>query len=164
MTLRQAAGLGALVCAGLLGFAYYLQYGRGIEPCPLCLVQRGFYYAVMAIFVIAALHGRGALVYGGLAALFAAGGLASAGRQVWLQSLPPERVPQCGPDLFYMLDNFPLSRVFKTLLEGTGECAARDWEFLGLTTAAWSALWFVALLAYAVWLAARGSRLRHAAA
>ena len=164
MSFRLAAALAALACALLLGFGYYLQYVRGLEPCPLCLVQRGFYYAVMATCIVAAIHGRGALAYGGLAALFAAGGLATAGRQVWLQHLPPEKVPACGPDLFFMLDNFPLSRVVRTLVAGTGECAVVDWTFLGLSIAEWSALWFAALLVYALWLAAKGSRLRPTAA
>jgi len=164
VSFRLAAALAALACALLLGFGYYLQYVRGLEPCPLCLVQRGFYYAVMATCIVAAIHGRGALAYGGLAALFAAGGLATAGRQVWLQHLPPEKVPACGPDLFFMLDNFPLSRVVRTLVAGTGECAVVDWTFLGLSIAEWSALWFAALLVYALWLAAKGSRLRPAAA
>ena len=161
MSFRLAAGLGALVCALLLGFGYYLQYVQGLDPCPLCLVQRGFFYAVMAILILAAAHaplGVGRIVYGGLGALFAAGGLAAAGRQVWLQHLPPDKVPQCGPDLYFMLENFPLSRTLKTLVAGTGECAVVDWTFLGLSIAEWSLGWFVALLAYAIWLAARAGR------
>jgi protein dithiol:quinone oxidoreductase len=164
LSLRQGAALGALACALLLSFGYYLQYVQGLDPCPLCLVQRGFFYAVMATFLVAAIHGRGAVYYGGVAALFAAGGLAIAARQVWLQHLPPERVPQCGPDLFFMLDNFPLSRTLKMLVQGTGECAKVDWTFLGLSIAEWSALWFAALVVYAIWLAVRAARLRHAAA
>ena len=164
LTFRRAAALGALTCALLLGFGYYLQYVKGLDPCPLCLVQRGFFYGVMATFIVAAIHGRGAMVYGSIAALFAGGGLATAGRQVWLQHLPPERVPACGPDLYFMLDNFPLTRVFSTLIQGTGECAVVDWTFLGLSIAEWSALWFVALAVYAIWLAVRGARSRLAAA
>jgi disulfide bond formation protein DsbB len=167
MSFRLAASLGALVCALLLGYGYYLQYGQGLDPCPLCLVQRGFFYAVMAIFIAAALHaplGAGRIVYGSLAALFAAGGLAAAGRQVWLQHLPPDKVPQCGPDLFFMLENFPLSRTLRTLFTGTGECAVVDWTFLGLSIAEWSLAWFGALLVYALWLAVRGVRSRLAAA
>jgi disulfide bond formation protein DsbB len=167
MSFRLAASLGALVCALLLGYGYYLQYAQGLDPCPLCLVQRGFFYAVMAIFIAAALHaplGAGRIVYGSLAALFAAGGLAAAGRQVWLQHLPPDKVPQCGPDLFFMLENFPLARTLKTLFTGTGECAVVDWTFLGLSIAEWSLAWFGALLVYALWLAVRGVRSRLAAA
>ena len=145
LTTRRAFALAAVACALLLGFGYYLQFGQGLEPCPLCLVQRGFFYGVMAVCIVAALHGRWGRFYGALAALVAAGGAAAAGRQVWLQHLPPDKVPQCGPDLFFMLDNFPLSRTLKTLISGTGECAVVDWTFLGLSIAEWSLAWFVAL-------------------
>src|SRR5687768_16843548 len=89
---RIAFALPALICAALLGYGYYLQYGQGLEPCPLCLVQRGFFYSVMAVSLLAAAHGPGRLgiwVYSFFMLLFAAGGTASAGRQVWLQHLPP---------------------------------------------------------------------------
>jgi disulfide bond formation protein DsbB len=161
MSFRLAAGLGALICALLLGFGYYLQYVQGLDPCPLCLVQRGVFYAVMLILGAGALHaplGIGKRVYAGLAALFAVGGAAAAGRQVWLQHLPPDKVPQCGPDLYFMLENFPLARTLKTLISGTGECAVVDWTFLGLSIAGWSLAWFAALFCYALWLAFRSSR------
>jgi disulfide bond formation protein DsbB len=161
MTFRLGAALGALVCASLLGFGYYLQYVQGLDPCPLCLVQRGFFYAVLVVFAVAAIHPR--RVYPALAALFALGGAAAAARQVWLQHLPPDKVPQCGPDLFFMIENFPLSRTLKTLVAGTGECAVVDWTFLGLSIAEWSLPWFGALFFYALWLALRGRRSRLAA-
>jgi disulfide bond formation protein DsbB len=148
-------GLAALACALLLAFGFYLQYGKGLEPCPLCLVQRGFFMAVMAVCIIAALHGprrAGAILYGLLAAAFALGGAAVAARQVWLQHLPPDKVPQCGPDLFFMVENFPLSRTLKTLISGTGECAKVDWTFLRLSIAEWSLLSFAALFLYSFWL------------
>ena len=156
LTARRRFALAALACALLLGFGFYLQYGRGLEPCPLCLVQRGFFFAVLAICVLAALHAprrRGATVYGILAALCALGGAAVAGRQVWLQHLPADKVPQCGPDLFFMMENFPLARTLKTLFSGTGECAAVDWTFLGLSIAEWSLAWFAALVVYFLWVA-----------
>ncbi len=151
--------LGGATCALLLGFGYFLQHVQNLEPCPLCLVQRGFFYAVMAVFVVAAIHRPariGAAIYGVLAALFAIGGLATASRQVWLQHLPPDKVPQCGPDLFFMLENFPLGQTLKKLVAGSGECAKVDWTFLGFSIAEWSLAWFVALALYALWLAWRG--------
>jgi protein dithiol:quinone oxidoreductase len=163
MSFRLGAALGALACALLLGFGYYLQYAQGLQPCPLCLVQRGFFYAVFAVFLIAALHspGRvGATAYETLAFLFALGGAATAARQVWLQHLPPDKVPQCGPDLAFMLENFPLSQALKKLISGSGECAAVDWTFLGLSIAEWSLAWFVILGCYALWLAVRAIRSR----
>lgn len=167
MTFRAGAAFGALVCALLLGYGYYLEWVEGLAPCPLCLVQRAFYYGVLGTFVAGTIHapGRtGIAVYGGIAALFAVGGFAAAARQVWLQHLPPDKVPQCGPDLFFMLENFPLSRTLQTLISGTGECAVVDWTFLGLSIAEWSLAWFAALLVYALWLAVRGARSRPAAA
>ena len=164
MTFRVGAALGALVCILLLAYAYYLQYVQGLEPCPLCLVQRGFFYLVLTVLIVGAVHGRGRKIYGPLAALFAVGGAATAGRQLWLQSLPADKVPQCGPDLFFMLENFPLSRTLEKLFTGTGECAVVDWSFLGLSIAEWSLAWFLALFAYALWLALRGARSRSAMA
>ena len=158
---RVAFAAGALACAFLLGFGYYLQYGRELEPCPLCLVQRGFFYAVMLMFIVAALHapGRiGAAIYGALVLLFAAGGASTASRQVWLQHLPADKVPQCGPDLFFMLENFPLAQTLQKLLQGSGECAAVDWKFLGLSIAGWSLVWFAIFCVYAAWLAIRAIR------
>ena len=167
MKVRTAFALPLAVCALLLGYGYYLQHVRGLEPCPLCLVQRGFFYAVGVVCLVAALHGPrriGVALYGVLAALFAAGGAATAARQVWLQSLPPDKVPQCGPDLFFMLENLPLSRALEKLVQGSGECAAVDWTFLGLSIAGWSLVWFVILALYLLWLAARGVRTSPASA
>jgi disulfide bond formation protein DsbB len=160
ITPRAGFALGALACAALLAFGYFLQYVKGLEPCPLCLVQRGFFYALLIIFAAAALHGprgKGRIAYGALAALFAAGGAAAASRQVWLQHLPADKVPQCGPDLFFMLENFPLSQTLRKLIAGTGECAVVDWTFLGLSIAEWSLAWFVALGLYAAWLSLRSN-------
>jgi disulfide bond formation protein DsbB len=157
---RLGFALGALACALLLAFGYFLQYVKGLEPCPLCLLQRGFFYAVLIVFALAALHGprgKGRIAYGALAALFAAGGAATAARQVWLQHLPADKVPQCGPDLFFMLENFPLSQALQKLVAGSGECAVVDWRFLGLSIAEWSLAWFCVFFLYALWLATHGS-------
>ena len=158
MNSRRAFALPLALCALLLGFGYFLQFRQGLEPCPLCLVQRGFYYAVGATCLLAVLHGPrggGIAVYGILAALFASGGAATAGRQVWLQHLPPDRVPQCGPDLFFMLENLPLARTLEKLIQGSGECAAVDWKFLGLSIAGWSLVWFVLMAVFVLALSAR---------
>jgi protein dithiol:quinone oxidoreductase len=161
MRVRFAAG--AVVCALLLGYGYYLQYVQGLDPCPLCQVQRAFYYAVGLSFAAGAVHdarGRIVMLYPLLAAVFAIGGIGTAGRQVWLQHLPADKVPQCGPDLAFMLKNLPLSRTLEKLFTGTGECAVVDWTFLGLSIAEWSLFWFVTLAAAALWLAMRGRRQR----
>jgi len=148
----------ALACAGLLAFGYYLQYFDSQDPCPLCLVQRGFYFGILAVFAVAALHspGRtGKFIYCAAATLLALGGFGVAGRQVWLQHLPADQVPACGPDLFFMMENFPLSRTLEKLFMGSGQCAEVNWKFLGLSIAEWSLAWFAAFALYALWLAFR---------
>jgi len=145
----------ALACAGLLGFGYYLQYFQNQDPCPLCLIQRGFYYGLIAVFGIAALHGpkkAGNAIYCTLAAVLALGGLGVAARHVWLQHLPADQVPACGPDLFFMVENFPLRRILEKLFLGSGQCAEVNWRFLGLSIAEWSLACFAALALYVLWL------------
>ena len=164
MTTRAGYALGFAVCAGLLGFAYYLQYFDNQDPCPLCILQRVAFLDMMIVFAVAALHGpkrRGAVVYSGLLVVMAAMGAAIAGRQVWLQHLPPDKVPACGPGLEYMLERFPLSDALQKIFTGSGECAEAGWRFLGLTIAGWSLVWFVVLGALAVYAALRA---RHAGA
>ena len=168
LSMRAGFAAGAAICAALLAFAYYLQYAKGLNPCPLCYIQRWFFYALMAVFAVAALHGPrrgGALAYGILAALVAAGGAAAASRQVWLQHLPADKVPQCGPDIFFMMKNFPLGEMLAKLVEGSGDCAKVDWTFFGLSIAEWTLLWFAAFVIYALWLGIRQvSSVRAAAA
>ncbi len=158
MNLRLYFAAPALVCAALLGYGYYLQYFDNQDPCPLCLVQRGFYYLVLVVFAVAAVHfpGRnGKTIYCAAATLFALGGLGVAARQAWLQHLPPDQVPACGPDLFFMMENFPLARTLEKLFTGSGQCAEVKWRLLGLSIAEWSLAWFAALALYALWLALR---------
>jgi len=158
LSFRQIAVAGALACAGLLGTGYFLQYFQGQDPCPLCLLQRGFYYAILIVLAAGALHGpgrKGAIAYAIGALAFAAGGIATAARHVWLQHLPPDQVPACGPDLFYMMENLPLGRTLQLLLRGSGQCAEVHWRFLGLSIAEWSLASFLALAALALTLALR---------
>lgn len=152
---RLGYALGFLVCAGLIGFALYLQYYEYQDPCPLCLLQRVVYLVLMAVFLVAALHGpgrAGAIIYGGLLIATAAIGAAVAGRHVWLQHLPPDKVPECGPGLEFTLRKFPLFQALEKVLAGSGQCAEAGWTFMGLTIAGWSLVWFVLLGAFAVYL------------
>ncbi len=149
---------GALIIAGLFGGALYLQYVLHLEPCPLCMVQRLAFLAMLVLFIIAALHNPVRLwakIYAGLIGLFALFGIAVAGRHIWIQHLPKDQVPACGPGLDYMLDNFPMSKVLKELMHGSGECAANEWSFLGLNVPEWALLWFVLLGAWAVFISVK---------
>ncbi|MEP6943211.1 MAG: disulfide bond formation protein B [Betaproteobacteria bacterium] len=137
------------VCTGLIACALYLQYVEGLEPCPLCQFQRACFIAMGLVFLIAAFHnpGRGgAIGYALLELLISGAGVAIAGRQVWLQSLPKDQVPSCGMGLGYMLDTLPFTDVLQRVFEGSGECAEKGWEFLHLSIAGWSLVFFVAMI------------------
>ncbi len=136
-------------CLSLLGFGLYLEHAKGIEPCPLCIFQRMAYIAVGIIAMIAAIHHPkhwGRYIYSGLFMTAAGIGAVIAGRQVWLQHLPPEKVPACGPGLEYILDTFPLFKALDMIFSGSGECAEVGWTFLGFSIAEWSLAWFLFFL------------------
>jgi protein dithiol:quinone oxidoreductase len=139
--------VGFLVCAALLGFALYTEHYWGLIPCPLCIFQRIGFIVMGVFFLLGGLHapaGRGRWVYGGGALLGALFGIAVAVRHLWIQSLPPDQVPACGPNLGYMFDAFPFAKMLKMVFTGSGECAKVE-PILGLPIPAWSLLWFVAL-------------------
>ncbi|KGD64823.1 disulfide bond formation protein B [Alcanivorax nanhaiticus] len=150
---RQLNLLALLACLAAMAGALYLQHVDGLEPCPLCIFQRVGVIAAAVVLLVATLHGPkgvGVRIYGLLTALAAIGGGAVAIRHIWLQNLPPDQVPACGPGLEYMLDVFPLQNVLQQVLAGSGECAEMDWSFLGLSLPAWSLVVFAGLLVVAL--------------
>ena len=153
---RVSFFVGFLICAGLLGFALYAEYGLHMTPCPLCIFQRVGFIVMAVFFLLGALHaprGGGRWVYAGGALLGGIFGIAVAGRHLWIQSLPADQIPSCGPPLDYMFDAFPFAKVLKLVFTGSGECAKVE-PILGLPMPAWSLLWFL-LLAALVIVAAR---------
>lgn len=152
MPTKRAANLAAfVVCAGLISFALYAQHRLLIQPCPLCVFQRMAVIAVGIIFLAAALHDRAGTLYGVLIGLVSVAGSAVAGRHLWLQHLPADQVPACGPGFGYIMESFPLGEALAMIFRGSGECADVDWVFLGLSMPAWVLVWLVALGVYGVW-------------
>lgn len=137
-----------LACAGLMAFGLYLQHAIGLEPCPLCILQRYAFVMTGVIALVAALHNPGWLgrwIYSVLLVLSAGTGAVIAGRQTWLQHNPP-KVLDCGPDLAYMLESFPLSALLPKVFKGEGDCAKVAWKFLGLSIPEWALVWFVVFI------------------
>lgn len=140
--------LGAAGCAFLLSMGAYFQFVDELEPCPLCISQRIAILATGIVLLIAALHNPGATgrkVYAILGAVVALCGASISTRHVWIQNLPPDEVPECGPGLEYIFENFPLTETIKLMLNGTGECAEVDWTFLGFSMPAWTLVAFLML-------------------
>ena len=147
---RRLLALVALACVAMLAFGLYLQHVVGLEPCPMCIVQR---YALVLVALVAgltaAIRSRGVLLAGaGLMTLFAGFGAFVAARQSWLQWYPPE-VVSCGRDIYGMIETFPLQRALPMIFRGAGDCSQIDWTFLGLSIANWS---FIAFTFFAVLL------------
>ena len=155
---RAAYALGFVVCAALMAWALYLQYGLELEPCPLCVFQRVALIATGVVFLVAAIHNpgrRGATFYAVLTVLAAGTGAALAAWQVWIQGQPKGSVPACGMGLDYMLETLPLTDVISRVLKGSGECAEQGWVFLGLAIPSWTFVFFAAMIAAAIALARR---------
>lgn len=148
---------GLLVIASIVGmaFALYLEHVQGLNPCPLCIFQRVGLMGLGIISLIAFLHNpiSNALkrFYAFLASLSILWSAGVAARHVWLQSLPPDKVPSCGPGLDYWLDTLPMKSVLQQVLSGSGECAVVDWTLLGLSLPVWSLLFFSLLLVICIW-------------
>ena len=152
---RKLLAIGFASCVALMAAALWLQHVDGLEPCPLCILQRGAVIVLGVLMLAGAIHDPGLVarrVYGVLIAVVAVAGAAVAGRHVWLQSLPPGEAPECGPGLEYMLGAFPLTQVLEMVLRGSGECAEVQWTFLSLSIPEWTLLLFVFFAVFGLWL------------
>ena len=149
----------ALALAGaMIGGAQFMEHVLGLEPCPLCLMQR-VWTILGGTFIVAGLvHDPRLSSYPAAAMLCTIVGAGFSVRQLWLQSLPADAVPACGPDMAYMIDAFPMTEILKAMTLGTGNCAEVSWTLLGVSIAGWALLGFIALImVIGMWLAAQRS-------
>lgn len=141
-----------LACAGLIGLALYLQHALGLEPCPMCILQRYAFIVVGVIALVAAIHNPalpGRRTYSALLVVMAATGGGIAIRHVYLEHYPP-KIFDCGADVGFMLESFPLTQALPMIFRGTGDCTKVGWQFLGLSIAEWSLICFATLMVAAI--------------
>ena len=153
---RRVLVLLCAACVAMLAFGLYLQHVVGLEPCPMCIVQR---YALVLVAVTAgicsAFKQRGVHVGASLLILLFSGfGAFVAARQSWLQWNPPE-IASCGRDFYGMIETFPLKRAIPMIFKGSGDCTKIDWTFLGASIANWSFIAFVGFALVALLLLLR---------
>jgi disulfide bond formation protein DsbB len=156
ISLRQWMALMSVGCLAMLAFGMYLQHVVGLEPCPMCIVQR-YALVFVAIFgVLAVVSAKKSVQATGvlLVLIFALGGAFVAARQSWLQWYPPE-IASCGRDIYGMIETFPLQRAIPMIFRGSGDCTKVDWTFLGGSIANWSFVCFCAISVLSLWLVAR---------
>jgi disulfide bond formation protein DsbB len=138
-----------LACIGLLASAYYFEYVMYLDPCPLCMMQR---IAVLLVGLVGLsgfiLSGNRVkqIIHSGLLMLSSVFGMFLAGRHIWIQNLPADQVPTCGPSLEYMVDTLPWAEVISIMLQGNGNCADLQWSFLGLSMPEWVMVWFIGFM------------------
>jgi len=147
---RSLFVIGFLFCASMLGVAGYFQLVSDLEPCPLCILQRVSVLLVGIVFLLAILQnpkGLGIRIYGFLVTVFALIGAGISAWHVRLQNLPEDQVPDCGPGLNFMLDNFPLSDTINMVFRGSGECAEVLWTLMGISIPGWTLAAFALLTA-----------------
>lgn len=150
-SLRLFSFLPFIATVLMLAYAYYEQYVEFLDPCPLCLVQRFIILIIGLLYFVTFIYPPqyiGRKIFAFIIIMVSLLGSAVSARHVWLQSLPADEVPACGPGLSFMLDNFPLTSVLKDLFTGSGECAEITWRFLGLTMPMWTLLCFIGFILY----------------
>ena len=153
---RRVLALVCAACVAMLAFGLYLQHVVGLEPCPMCIVQR---YALVLVAIVAGVTAFAArkslfVTGSGLMAVLSGLGAFVAARQSFLQWYPPE-IASCGRDLYGMIETFPLKRAIPMIFKGSGDCTKIDWTFLGLSIANWSFVCFVAIAVLAIALLVR---------
>ena len=158
---RRVLALVSVACIAMLAFGLYLQHVVGLEPCPMCIVQR---YVLTLVAIVAGVTAfaskKGLLITGsGLLVLLCGLGAFVAARQSFLQWFPPEEA-SCGRDLYGMIETFPLKRAIPMIFKGSGDCTKIDWTFLGGSIANWSFVCFVGIGLVALVLAVRQAHQR----
>ena len=142
-----------LACSTLLVSAIFIEPFKSMNPCPMCMMQRAFFIAIGAVALAAAIHGAkqlGEKIYSLIIMIISIGGASVAIRQLWLQSLPEDQVPACGPGIDYMLEVFPILEVIEMSLRGTGDCAKVQWTLLDISIPGWSLLAFAGFVILAI--------------
>lgn len=138
----------AITGISLVLVASYVEPFASMNPCPMCMMQRAIYLVTAGFALLTLISLRHRIlttIFSILGLLSAITGIAVAARQVWLQHLPKDEVPACGPPLEYMIEVFPIMEVLQSMLMGTGDCAEVQWQWLGLSIPAWSIVAFTGL-------------------
>tara|TARA_B100001750_G_scaffold224257_1_gene215177 strand:+ start:969 stop:1469 length:501 start_codon:yes stop_codon:yes gene_type:complete len=155
VTRRHLLLMGFLISVLLIVYVLYTQYVLGLEPCPLCILQRMAVIALGLSFLLLAVRPpqrkKSKFLASLLFVVISSAGVGIASRHVWIQNLPPDKVPGCGPGLDFLMANFPLSEVLEMVFSGSGECAEISWSFAFLSMPAWALIWLIVLGSFGVW-------------
>ena len=156
LSARAGYLLGFVASFTSVGLALWIQTRYQLNPCPLCISQRMVLMGLGLLFLTAAIHNPAQLgrkIYAALHITVAIGGAGVAIRHWWLQAHRDSMVADCGVGFDYMFENFPLRKALTLVFRGTGDCAAIDWTYLGLSIPQMALMAFVGFAGYALYLA-----------
>lgn len=155
MSTRLSYLLGLLAISGLLLAGFYFQYVGGLNPCPLCILQRFVFFMLGILFLLGILFYSKRwcrLFINSLSFITSILGITLAGRQSWLQHFPPPNSGECGASLQYMMQVLPYHEILQRIFQGTSECSQRGWSFLSLSMAEWALACFIGFLFLSIYL------------
>ncbi|MEP3351411.1 MAG: disulfide bond formation protein B [Marinomonas sp.] len=160
LTARRFHGLVAVASFALLAVAFYMEYQMGLEPCPLCMLQRIVFFCIGVVSLLSALTGslgvRRFIAW--IVVILSLSGAALAVRHLYLQNIPADQLPACLPGLSYMFEVFPWQEIMQAMIMGTGECGDVVWTFLGLSIPGWTLVAFVSMAIINVIIALRSKK------
>ena len=129
--------VGLVICLAALAFGYlYLERTLGLEPCPLCILDRIIFIALAVIFALAYFQRPNSVErigYNVGALIISLGGIGIAARHVYLQNRPADTLGDCGAGFWHLLDRVGLEGAVASALQGSGDCGAIQWTLLGLS-------------------------------
>jgi len=145
---RRLLVLLAVICLGLVGGALYLQFVKGEDPCPLCIIQR-YFFVLIAVFALlgASFRGwRGIALLETLVALSALGGVVAAGRHVYVQAHPGF---SCGFDALQpVVDSLPPAQWLPQVFKVAGLCETPYPPIFGLSLPQWGLIAFAVIFLF----------------
>ncbi|MFT2098062.1 disulfide bond formation protein B [Marinomonas sp. 2405UD66-6] len=163
LTARRFHGLVAVASFALLAVAFYMEYQMGLEPCPLCMLQRIVFFCIGVVSLLSALTGslgvRRFIAW--IVVILSLSGAALAVRHLYLQNIPADQLPACLPGLSYMFEVFPWQEIMQAMIMGTGECGDVVWTFLGLSIPGWTLVVFASMAIINVIIALRSKKRKH---
>lgn len=150
---RTCALLNVVLGLSAVAGAFYIEHVLGQAPCDLCMLQRLVVYAIIFVGMIIVLFKPRRFIsrcLQGFNMLFALAGVGLAGRHLYLQSLPEELKPSCGPGWDYLVEHAPFMQILESVIKGSGECAQVQGLFFGFSLPFWTLLLFIAMLILSV--------------
>ncbi|MGO2511252.1 disulfide bond formation protein B [Marinomonas polaris] len=160
LSARRFHGLVAFAAFALLAVAFYMEYQMGLEPCPLCMLQRIVFFCVGVVSLISALTAseKARKVFSWLVVVLSFAGAALAIRHLYLQSLPMDELPACLPGLSYMFEVFPWQEIMQAMVMGTGECGDVVWTLFGISIPGWTLVAFIGIAIINIVIALRANK------